>query len=92
MWLKYCDIPGLAMTRSFGDALAGAVGVISEPGNLIDKDAEIKLTILEIMDRYYEEDDKFIVLASDGIWDFMPNEEVIGLVLNIYSNRILKRL
>ena len=37
MWLKHDDIPGLAMTRSFGDEVAARVGVIAEPGNnLID--------------------------------------------------------
>ena len=33
VWLKNEDIPGLAMTRSFGDEVAGRVGVIAEPGN-----------------------------------------------------------
>ena len=32
VWLKNEDIPGLAMTRSFGDEVASRVGVICEPG------------------------------------------------------------
>ena len=32
VWLKNEDIPGLAMTRSFGDELASRVGVNAEPG------------------------------------------------------------
>lgn len=32
VWLKTEDIPGLAMTRSFGDEVASRVGVTSEPG------------------------------------------------------------
>ena len=32
VWLKDEDIPGLAMTRSFGDEVASRVGVIAEPG------------------------------------------------------------
>jgi hypothetical protein len=32
VWLKKQDIPGLAMTRSFGDEVAASVGVIAEPG------------------------------------------------------------
>jgi serine/threonine protein phosphatase PrpC len=32
VWLKTEDIPGLAMTRSFGDEVASRVGVICEPG------------------------------------------------------------
>ncbi len=31
VWLKEKNIPGLAMTRSFGDLLATTIGVISEP-------------------------------------------------------------
>ena len=31
IWLKDQNIPGLAMTRSFGDYIASTVGVIDEP-------------------------------------------------------------
>ena len=31
IWLKNSDIPGLAMTRSFGDVIGHNVGVTSEP-------------------------------------------------------------
>ena len=31
IWIKQKNIPGLAMTRSFGDYVASTVGVISEP-------------------------------------------------------------
>lgn len=32
VWLKNQDIPGLAMSRSFGDLIASQVGVICVPG------------------------------------------------------------
>ena len=32
VWLKDDDIPGLAMSRSYGDQVAASVGVIAEPG------------------------------------------------------------
>jgi len=32
VWLIDEDIPGLAMSRSFGDQVAASVGVICEPG------------------------------------------------------------
>lgn len=32
VWLKNEDIPGLAMTRAFGDQVAASVGVTAEPG------------------------------------------------------------
>jgi hypothetical protein len=35
VWLPDQDIPGLAMSRSIGDAVAARVGVVWEPGYLI---------------------------------------------------------
>ena len=54
------------MSRSLGDKVASQVGVISEP---------------EIYNIELSMDDKFIVIASDGIWEFIPNEKVIELVV-----------
>ena len=31
VWLRDMNVPGLCMTRSFGDAVAATVGVIDEP-------------------------------------------------------------
>ena len=62
------NTPGLAMSRSFGDQVAARVGVISEPG--------IENIYLEIEEFIYKKDDKFIILASDGIWEFISNIEV----------------
>jgi len=31
VWMKHEDIPGLAMSRSLGDAVAESLGVISTP-------------------------------------------------------------
>ena len=58
VWLKSEDIPGLAMTRSFGDAIAARVGVNAVP---------------EIQEFTLETNDKIIVLASDGVWEFLEN-------------------
>jgi serine/threonine protein phosphatase PrpC len=35
VWIKEDDVPGLAMSRSFGDKVASEVGVIAEPGNIL---------------------------------------------------------
>ncbi len=59
VWLKHENIPGLAMARSFGDYVAASVGVISEP---------------EVMNFEISENDKFFVVASDGIWEFLSSE------------------
>jgi len=65
VWLQDQDVPGLAMTRSMGDLIAASVGVSSRP---------------EIWEREVEADDKFVVLASDGVWEFMSNIEVVNTI------------
>lgn len=53
---------GLAMSRSIGDLVLKPFGVTSEP--------EVNTFDLTSKDRY-------VMLASDGIWEFMSNDEVI---------------
>ncbi len=69
VWLKNEDIPGLAMTRSFGDGTAAKVGVTAIP-----EISEIDLTT----------NDRYIVLASDGVWEFMKNIEVAKIIYPFY--------
>mmetsp|Transcript_5720 Transcript_5720/g.9811 ORF Transcript_5720/g.9811 Transcript_5720/m.9811 type:complete len:361 (-) Transcript_5720:55-1137(-) len=70
VWLKNEDIPGLAMTRSFGDEVASKVGVTAEP---------------EILELDMCPDDRFIVLASDGVWEFLANEEIAKIVMPYFE-------
>lgn len=69
IWLQKEDIPGLAMSRSFGDQIASKVGVTCEP---------------EVKEVTFTEEDKFILLASDGLWEYMSNEKCIGIVSKFY--------
>mmetsp|Transcript_2397 Transcript_2397/g.8829 ORF Transcript_2397/g.8829 Transcript_2397/m.8829 type:complete len:429 (+) Transcript_2397:148-1434(+) len=62
VWLRYAWIPGLAMSRALGDTLAHRVGVSSEP---------------EIRKHELTPDDRFIILASDGLWEFVSSEEAV---------------
>lgn len=62
VWLKKENIPGLAMSRSLGDNVATSVGVTWEP---------------EILEFDLDSNDKFMVIASDGVWEFIENEEVV---------------
>ena len=32
----------------------------------------------------FNEEDKFIILASDGIWEFIYNQEVVDVVKDFY--------
>lgn len=58
VWLKNEDIPGLAMSRSFGDQVACRVGVHAVP---------------EVTEERMTPQDKVIILASDGVWEFLEN-------------------
>ncbi|XP_057796503.1 probable protein phosphatase 2C 52 [Salvia miltiorrhiza] len=65
VWLPFDDAPGLAMARAFGDFCLKEYGVISIP---------------EFSHRTLTDRDKFVVLASDGVWDVLSNEEVVEIV------------
>lgn len=58
------------MSRSIGDYVAKRVGVLSEP---------------EIGHFTLTPDDKFILLASDGIWEFIHNDEAMRIVTDSYD-------
>lgn len=65
VWLASDDLPGLAMSRSIGDTVAASVGVTCEP---------------EMIHIVLEPQDKFIILASDGVWEFISSMEAIDIV------------
>ena len=69
VWLKDENFPGLAMSRSFGDETAHLVGVICEP---------------EILDYYFLHEDKFLIIASDGIWEFINSDDCVNIVKDYY--------
>ncbi|CAI2359381.1 unnamed protein product [Moneuplotes crassus] len=70
VWVKSQNFPGLAMSRSFGDQVASYVGVSVYP--------EIKETTLT-------PDDAYVIIASDGVWEFMENREVAEIVYEYYA-------
>jgi serine/threonine protein phosphatase PrpC len=53
------------MARSLGDHVCSRVGVIATP---------------EVKSFETTADDALIVIASDGVWEFLENEEVIAIV------------
>jgi len=69
VWLKDEDFPGLAMSRSFGDEIAHSAGVIAEP---------------EISEYYFVHEDKFVIIASDGIFEFISSDECVSMLKNFY--------
>jgi hypothetical protein len=65
VWLPHEEAPGLAMSRTFGDFCLKDYGIIAVP---------------ELSYRQLTDQDQFVVLATDGIWDVLSNEEVMELI------------
>jgi len=65
VWLPDEDSPGLAMSRAFGDYCIKDFGLISMP---------------EVTQRQITTRDQFVVLASDGVWDVVSNQEAVQIV------------
>lgn len=57
------------MSRSFGDEEGHRVRVVIEP---------------EILENFLNKEDKFIVLGSDDIWEFISSKEVVDIVKDQY--------
>ena len=72
IFMKDEEGPGLAMTRSFGDVIGSVIGIIAEP--------EVKEYILK-------EEDRAIIIASDGLWEYVSNEEVAQIVKNLINKK-----
>ena len=61
VWKRGEGYPGLAMSRSIGDLNGKKIGVIPNPG---------------IVEFQLNENSKYIVVCSDGVWEFLNNENV----------------
>ena len=70
VWLKNKEEPGLAMTRSIGDKIAHSIGVSDEP---------------EIKSFEYDGSEKFAIIASDGIWEYMNGEDCLKIIKPFYE-------
>lgn len=64
VWVKGNEFPGTAFTRSIGDAVAENIGVIAEP---------------EIISRELTQKDKYLVVATDGLFEFLKNKQVLEI-------------
>ncbi|CAE8636129.1 unnamed protein product, partial [Polarella glacialis] len=60
------DYPGLAMSRSLGDQSVKHLGVIATP-EIYELDVDLA-------------EQPFVLLASDGIWEFIMSENVVNAV------------
>lgn len=59
--MKYEKFPGLAFSRNFGHKISTRIGIIAEP---------------EIFVKDLEMEDQLIIMGTDGLWEFINNEEM----------------
>ena len=71
VWAGKQNYPGLAMSRSIGDLKGKNCGLIAEP---------------EIIEYKLDDRCKYMVICSDGVWEFLNNEDVINIGIGYYLN------
>ena len=71
VYIKGKAYPGLAMSRSIGDIDAKNIGVIPNP---------------QIIEYNITEETKYMVVGSDGIWEFINNEKIMEIGNKYYIN------
>ena len=64
VWVKNKNYPGLAMSRSLGDFKGKQCGIIPIP---------------EIIEYDLNEKSKYMVICSDGVWEFLSNRKVMEI-------------
>ena len=70
VWNQDLEYPGTAFTRSIGDSLAETLGVIATP---------------EIREHEITADDHVLIIASDGVFEFITNTDCVRIAL-LYSD------
>ena len=69
--------PGLAMSRSFGDSEGESLGIIAEP---------------EVKEYLIKKEDKALIIASDGLWEYTTNEEVVDIVKKMWEEKDVDKI
>ena len=64
VWNKSKEYPGLAMSRSIGDFNGKNIGIIPDP---------------QIIETNFGLNINYIVICSDGVWEFLDNKEVMNI-------------
>ncbi|XP_052191223.1 probable protein phosphatase 2C 35 isoform X2 [Diospyros lotus] len=65
LWVQDGMYPGTAFTRSVGDSTAEKIGVIAEP----------EVSMFQLTPNH-----PFFVVASDGVFEFLPSQTVVEMV------------
>lgn len=75
IWHRSGQVPPMTVSRSLGDIDLSSQGVIGTP---------------EILEYNITQCDRFFVLGSDGLFEFLSNEEVVKLVVPFWKKGDMK--
>ena len=64
VWNDTMTMPGIAMSRSIGDIFSKTLGVIPDP---------------QIVEYTLSEKSKYMIICSDGVWEFISNEDAMKI-------------
>lgn len=78
VFLKDRWIPGLAVSRAFGDHMAKKAGVISSPDIA-------SLNLKSIFTGNPEGSRQIMIVGTDGLWEWIDNQDAIDLALSMHS-------
>jgi len=65
VWKKMSNVPGLAVSRSMGDLIGHTIGVLTQP---------------EFTHTHLDEHDHYLILASDGVWEWLSSQDAVDIV------------
>ena len=77
VWAGRENYPGLAMSRSLGDLKGKNCGLIPEP---------------EIIEYTMDDKSKYMIICSDGVWEFLKNEKVMEIANKYYIEDNIDKL
>ena len=77
IWKKGEEYPGIAMSRSIGDFITTTLGI---------------MPVSKFIEEKIDSDTKFIIIASDGVWEFLDNQKVADMVMPFYEKNVCKAL
>lgn len=73
VWVKDCDYPGLTMSRSIGDFKGkDKCGLIPDP---------------EFTEYTLDDESKYMVICSDGVWEFLSSYDVMDIGKKYYDKK-----
>ena len=72
VWVKGEKFPGIAISRTLGDEVGKTVGVICTP---------------EFIEKNLTSDSSYCIVASDGIWEFLSNDDVLRHTCKFLSTK-----